>query len=322
MQSLRDRAWAEVRTTQNRAASIHSLPPEILGDVLLRIAGDRTMPFDRYDQEYYKRRRLRGDRNRWLRVTTVCRHWREVALRQPSLWNVVDYGPKWCATLDAAFNTQWFHRAGQSPLYIFIDTLQDMTLDALTEVSSRCSQIKELRVSDWKSNECLAKFDAPAPLLERLWLQPLHEYSRMKHGYLPPLFAGQAAALRSLNLTTVHLPETPFRSLRRLSLYSQEYSKRKFFENLLFTLQETPLLEELQMSWCHSKDDDLVLSAVRAYGKTLSLPLLSIIEFNRCSSAVIGSVLRCINIADEQNVNYRVVLAHSAVLELPIIFPD
>ncbi|KAI0727684.1 hypothetical protein C8Q72DRAFT_838797 [Fomitopsis betulina] len=66
----REKARITARTTFNALSPISQLPPEILSEVFLRHAGQRT--------DYSRHQQCLRDR---ICVTHVCAHWREVALQ-------------------------------------------------------------------------------------------------------------------------------------------------------------------------------------------------------------------------------------------------
>lgn len=81
----------ELMTKRNELAPISVLPPELLARVFIWTRND-----------VYPRRS-------WLRVTHVCRHWRETALSFPDLWSDIDLA-------DLDFSSLLLDRAKMAPL--------------------------------------------------------------------------------------------------------------------------------------------------------------------------------------------------------------
>lgn len=79
-----------INTRLNALVPISRIPPELLSEVFLHTAGHRADPASHPPP-------LRD----WIRVTHVCRHWRETALQCTALWSRVDapINIKWLAEL-------------------------------------------------------------------------------------------------------------------------------------------------------------------------------------------------------------------------------
>ncbi|KAI0316917.1 hypothetical protein OF83DRAFT_1059563, partial [Amylostereum chailletii] len=96
---------ARVRHRRNALAPVHTLPSEIL----LKIFGQLSV-----DWAPRKGNGSRGEPSfvlGWIRVTHVCRHWREVALFAPTLWSdvkVESYSYPWIEEV--------VRRSGTAPL--------------------------------------------------------------------------------------------------------------------------------------------------------------------------------------------------------------
>ena len=104
----------------------------------------------------------------WVKVTHVCRHWREVALNCPQLWSEISLymGREWTRKMIA--------RAKQAPLDIYSGN-EAGNLLALV-VPGHLSHTKSLNISDVDLN-VVHSLTAAAPILERLTL-----YSTMADG--------------------------------------------------------------------------------------------------------------------------------------------
>ncbi|EPS93079.1 hypothetical protein FOMPIDRAFT_1101941, partial [Fomitopsis schrenkii] len=67
-----------INTQINALAPVSRIPPELLSKIFLHTAGHRANPASRPQSRD------------WIRVTHVCRHWRETALQCAALWSHVD----------------------------------------------------------------------------------------------------------------------------------------------------------------------------------------------------------------------------------------
>ena len=146
----------------NQHIPIARLPPEVLGHVFTCLIAimDKRPP-----QALHGVKSL--GKNRWLLVTHVCHHWREVALRTPVLWtNIsVEYGS---VEGVEAFIT----RSGKVPLRVKVGNITNIerwqgTLQLLAGEMSRVEEC-ELCVSEdtWKA--FVQHFPPTVPLLRSL----------------------------------------------------------------------------------------------------------------------------------------------------------
>jgi hypothetical protein len=87
---LLEKKLVELKRSRNSYMRVCSLPPEILVQVFawlqhIRCAPNHARPWKTYDP-------------RWSRIMAVCKHFRDVALRAPTLWTIIDYennSPQW-----------------------------------------------------------------------------------------------------------------------------------------------------------------------------------------------------------------------------------
>ena len=151
----------------------------------------------------------------WIRVTHVCRHWREVALGCQTLWAHLSFAsPEFTETMLA--------RAKNAPLHV--ESLNDWGQPRMPEVLGRVlSQTERLRVvrlefSDWDVddgtfNSTLSNLTSPAPLLESLSLSCHRDTPPAQ---FPVAFTGGPSAAPKLK--TLHLLNVAVRSWDLLPL--------------------------------------------------------------------------------------------------------
>lgn len=132
-----------LRTHHNSLSPICStFPSELLAEVFAYLSlSEKPGP-------YFMTRSLRRSPTRavlgWIKVTHVCRHWRNVALDYSSLWGNISYeiGPKWTKLM--------MERAKAAPLTLKqrmrMDTQRAADLGEPQFISSRMSQMEELEL--------------------------------------------------------------------------------------------------------------------------------------------------------------------------------
>ena len=124
-----DTAWQLLLSTRNTLAPISLLPPEVLTLVFHFIS---------LEEPPYSVKRNVG----WIRATHVCRHWRQVALDNSSLWARISEIPK---------NIEWIYetlmRARNAPLDIDIDLFWESNPEVLPVLSLHVSHTRKFRLN-------------------------------------------------------------------------------------------------------------------------------------------------------------------------------
>src|SRR6266849_4352806 len=178
-------------TRRNSLVPISLLPPESLAWVFHFLVHEKW--------------RLSGIQNMgWIKVTHVCRHWRQVALDNSSLWARI-----W----DFSVNTKWISeilaRAKNAPLDIELDGVLSNP-EALLMIPPHISHTRQLRLlslsrrhSDTVQEICSSE----APALEHFELTVIASSPitfRDLSGNM--LFKGHAPRLRTFSLSQVVIP--------------------------------------------------------------------------------------------------------------------
>jgi hypothetical protein len=114
-------------TRRNAVMPISHLPPEILARVFhLLVLGEPP---------------LSGKRGLgWIKVTYVCRHWRQVALEDSSLWAKI-----WGIPTITRWILELLVQAKNSPLDIKLGSFEKSTLEALFVILLHLSRARQLR---------------------------------------------------------------------------------------------------------------------------------------------------------------------------------
>ena len=194
------------KTNRGRLSLIHSFPPEILAEIFSYF---KRNWFD--DHSRSARQRAYG-RDEIFLPTHICRHWRQVALSTPPLWNHVFvtadyYAPLWAVKakpvadklkLERAQN--WLARAGDSPLYIYLQCNSancEATWDALLEIVLPTSHRWKRVVIVSQTRADFSSIRNKMPLLESL------DIRSSKYAADPTDHFEIAPMLNSLSLTPV-----------------------------------------------------------------------------------------------------------------------
>ena len=179
-------------TRRNALAPISLLPPEILARVFHLLALEEPM---------YSGKQNLG----WIRTTHVCRHWRQVALGDSSLWTGISGMP---TKLNMPLISEMLVRAKNAPLEIDIDLVATSNTDVLLMFLPHLSHTRALRlhsVSLLDVESVQEIFSREAPTLEHFELAvasptTFRDLSGMT------LFKGQAPKLRTICISQVCVP--------------------------------------------------------------------------------------------------------------------
>jgi hypothetical protein len=242
-------------TRRNALVPISLLPPEILARIFHLLVLEEPP--------------LSGGQSLgWIRVTHVCRHWRQVALDDLSLWARIWGVPK---------NTKWISemlaRAKSAPLDIEFNAV---TAEALLMISSHLSHTRQLRfhtscMSMHPTENVRGIYSCEAPALEHFEFT-VNAYHTIT--FRDMLFKGHAPRLRTFALSRVVIPWSfiPRGQLTQLKIASpnEDLYSPGDLNQLIDLLVNCPALEILELDSClPSQLTEL------PHGRTIHLPHLS-----------------------------------------------
>ncbi|KAI0264918.1 hypothetical protein BC834DRAFT_238385 [Gloeopeniophorella convolvens] len=281
----------EINTTELRLRSLYAqlnalapvslLPAELLTRIFHLLRDDRC---------YNKDTRLPF----WITVTHVCRHWREVALSDSTLWSGIWDNFPMCTE---KWLVEMLIRSKEALLDV---DLRKPSAELLRSVAFHPSHIRSLVLNcltGSPSNESVQKLlMSEAPELEELYLGPKSLITSppiVLLNDLPAssgfrLFRGQAPKLRSIHLYQIHIPWAylPRCTLSHLSITSSsdgvEFSPLGEIGALIDVLENSPTLERLTLDHCLAP----VSSQPRAVS-IVNLPRLSQLTLSGHSSSVL-----------------------------------
>jgi hypothetical protein len=250
-------------TRRNTLVPISLLPPEILSRVFhLLVAEERPLSG--------KRQLPVG----WIRVTHVCRHWRQVAIDDLSLWAKI-----WGISKRTEWISEMLARAKNAPLDI---ELYDVNSETLLMILPRLHHTRQLRLKlyDYHSDtsDVIQEiFSSEVPALEHFELTaPYFPYSPFTFPDLGGnmLFKGQAPKLRTFTLSEFIIPGllVPRGQLTRLkiAITREVVDLPGDLNELIDLLVNCPALEILALEYC------LPSQLIEfPHGRTIHLPHLS-----------------------------------------------
>ena len=274
-------------TRRNALVPISLLPPEILAWVFHLLA---------LKEPPFSGRRELG----WIRVTHVCRHWREVALDNSSLWAKITCG--------MPTNTKWMSeilaRAKNTLLDIEFHTLTETGPEALFMIPPHLSHTRQLRGHMCAPHsDCVREiYCCEAPALEHFKLTS-NSYSPIPFPDLGGnmLFKGRAPRLRTFSLSHVVIPWSlvPRGQITQLKIVYPESGDPEFDEDdyssgnlnqLIDLLVNCPALETLVLDSCLPSQ-----LTEHPHYRTIHLPHLSYLRI-RDSTSRIMSMLKMLKL--------------------------
>ena len=223
-----------LRSRRNAVAPISRLPPETLAAIFSFLLTEWNK-----NTCYLK----------WIRVTHVCRRWREVALGHPCFWSHI------CFTkLKSDGVAEIFSRAKMAPLHLEADFTTRFNwpqpmIDAIgVDIEAHISHTRRLRICG-PLQSILERLASSAPTLESIFL--LHKSNSSSKVVIPVnLFNCTTPSLSSLELENCDISwKSPLlKGLQTLKILRPSKEARPKLEDWLSTLDEMPQLETLVLN--------------------------------------------------------------------------
>ncbi|KAI0750593.1 hypothetical protein BC629DRAFT_1598851 [Irpex lacteus] len=244
-------AALDMKHRLNSLAPTCILPPELLAEVFIYLAHS-SPPTDRnFSCLGLPAMRTATFPYAWLKVTHVCHHWREVALRAPQLWSTI-----WITGRTECLK-EMISRSKQAPLAIKADKVHGLRWEGLEIVMRELPRIVSF---DARMPPRLAQsgYTSDAPKLRELVLQTadLHDVLSLGTLQLQDHFA--TCDLPSLERLELYSYQIPWRSkllkttLKHLTLHSLQAHSYGLndIEEIMQILGTLPLLESLSLRSC------------------------------------------------------------------------
>lgn len=197
-----------VRTSQNQHRPLFRLPNEVLAEIFFEVRDSLND-------------------NTWMRVMSVCRLWRDVAVSVPRLWSTIE--------LDLDMTNEEallgglklvLHRSKQAPLDVTVSTRAQvlavhkiLRLDTLAKHVHRFRYVRIRTIHKESLDQISAAFSTPAPQLKTLRLGRFG--STGQHGPIafPPMFSLDHPKLERLHCWMLW-PEAVGRTLKFIFLHA------------------------------------------------------------------------------------------------------
>jgi hypothetical protein len=251
----------EAKPRRNALVPISRLPPETLATIFAFLSGSA-----------WKERSVYLE---WiLRVTHVCRQWREVALDHSRLWSHINL-----TKLTPVGLAEILARAKMAPLHLEADVGRRRAAqvkDFGRQLEAHISRTRRLSISgSFKSAilRLLSSAHASAPNLEYL---SLSHRSRASYTVIPSnLFNCTTPNLTSLELDMCNISwKSPLlKGLRNLQIHNM--SARPKLEDWLDTLNEMPNLKTLSLQHATPLAFPLAFRTISEPSRTITLPFLT-----------------------------------------------
>ncbi|KAI0280969.1 hypothetical protein BC826DRAFT_437214 [Russula brevipes] len=229
-------------THRNTLAPASVLPPEVLAQIFHLVAFAESSPPEMGSL-------------RWISVTHVCRHWRQVALDDSSLWARI------CGR---SVNTTWFSEtlARARNALLEIDLFESQNAETLSMFTAHFAHTQEFRlrgvVAPHKDDSIREICGLEAPALEHF---ELDVHTNFPVVFLrAPFFNGMAPKLRTFSLSQIYAPWS-FIPRGQLSQLKITLTGREFIadgpsssfgdsKSLIDLLINCPVLEILVLESC------------------------------------------------------------------------
>ncbi|KAJ3524897.1 hypothetical protein NM688_g8484 [Phlebia brevispora] len=308
------KALKSVRALRNVKLPVMQLPPEVLSSIF-RMVGEHGV-----DEWLSTDASSPCNLHAWLAVTTVCQHWRSVAVNDPRLWTniiVEELAVPEMPSLhtQCGYARLSLQRSQQCPLTVRLNldySSADLPecYDLLADIVSELPRIRELHVAgEWLCNPGIVPLltNADAPCLHVLSI----DFDESMDDLVPTLFHGDIPTLQSFALLRHVSTFEGFRfsNLKQLHLMKQLYFNALEIYSLLELLDTCPSLENLMFS-----DVACVDLSVEDPGSPVyrHLPNLKKVAFCNVEFQDAGNLLSCIQLPPAASVTYSHVFNEDA----------
>lgn len=260
----------------HRMSPILSLPPELVGEILVCLSKDLYEEYVLNESHAHTRayESLQVYPYSWISATYTCRHWRAIALRTPGLWTRI-------IALRTKCVKAMLTRSKQAPLVVRIGfhsvkSVPNRTFgSSLSAILKASSRIQSLHIYLQSPYTIPTHDPVSLPLLESLVID------RMLGSYPTPTLVLEHPPLRlvHLELTQHEASEVQPMLLPTLKRLKLRYGPRLSSAVLAKVLSSMPLLEELGLI-CVLPDEPTELELLQPFPapSVVHLPKLRVLE--------------------------------------------
>jgi hypothetical protein len=215
----------------------------------------------------------------WIRVSHVCRRWREAALDYPRFWSHINF-----TKLTSVGMAEILARAKMAPLHLEADTSiwrSPAKVEAFGwQLEAHLSHTRHLSISGYLGT-ALPRLSSSAPTLEFLSLFQIYE--------LPATIPDNFLNYTAPNLTSLELEDCDIswkspllKGLRNLQILGLSLEARPNLEDWLDALNEMPKLKTLSLQYA-TPPVPLASPFISEPSRTITLPFLT--DFHICAFA-------------------------------------
>ncbi|KIJ65654.1 hypothetical protein HYDPIDRAFT_39574 [Hydnomerulius pinastri MD-312] len=267
-QAQLDHEIAALRTKRNALSRISRLPPEVLASIFVLYARiSHVEHFDEPHMEYFT------EVLPWVKVSYVCRQWRDVALSCPTLWTFMFFASqRWTDVL--------LSRSKSAPLVVAVSLFSPTPrLIAMVEKTlSHMWRVQRLQLVLGRDtfDQLSSKLAAPAPVLQYLSVNGLY-YKGDTPVLLDGIFLSKVPHLRIVELDGCRTPwSSPVLSgLTGLKLTHFPRDSQPTMVELLTILRRMPELVDLCLKMRRDVPFDLTTTLVASSQQLVHLLRLS-----------------------------------------------
>lgn len=222
----------------------YNLPPELLGRIFQLYAISSREPWlSADDTTTLPACSISDGPYEWVRVTHVCRYWRDVALQAPLLWSHI------ILTKNIECINAFLARSQQAPLTVvqprvrggcFIESILPMACVRLVLAEMRRIRSLELYMKWWIFDDMAELLCRSAPALKYLKLSTPH--GLYDSGFRKPVISfnhGDVVSLQKLTLGAYGFPwsdPAPFKALKSLRI-ERGITEKPSVEQVVYALQ-------------------------------------------------------------------------------------
>jgi F-box-like len=256
-----------LKSHRNTLAPISRLPPEALAAIFSFVSSSAL------DESGHLR---------WIRVTHVCRQWRQIALNYPRFWSNIDV-----TRMSPAIMAEILTQAKMAPLTLVARSTHQNSewFDALwKQLEAHISHTRHLEVEGYLA-AALGRLVSSAPVLEFLSLSHQYKVLPSPRANIPnTLFNRTTPSLTHLELNNCDISwKSPlFKGLQTLEISGPSKEGRPGLEDWLDTLNEMSQLKTLALYSATpiASPDTPFKSAPQ---RTVTLPFLKNFTISSCA---------------------------------------
>ncbi len=241
-----------VKSLKNQGTIVHRLPNEILRLIFTHLVSRREA-YSGYELYAYRGRKTGVDTGTILRLTHVCRRWRDLLLDWPSVWART-------GCFFAEGTRTFLERSGSAPLSLALSDDDPNAEDILAKHGSRLKRL-DLAISEGSDFPSLLPIISPWPSS----LECLTIYAERRRGtdgprrtsslrFSPPSLDGLKAL--ALAPAPYWLPSNHFPALTHLTLDGGSEMRLPNVKSLLTLLMNSPTLQFIHIAAVDLDDKD------------------------------------------------------------------